>query len=97
MPGTGKVGELKLGMTVKELDMLLGNNYQPYELAEPGVRYRFYREQGVAVRIVSEKVTELVVVGNDRVSGGSSALSMKSALLGVQTAGNSLENEQYWK
>jgi hypothetical protein len=67
MPGTGKVGELKLGMTVKELDMLLGNNYQPYELTEPGVRYRCYREQGVAVRIVSEKATELVVV---RVPGG---------------------------
>lgn len=60
--GTGKVGELKVGMTTKEMESLLGEDYQPTELTAAEVYYRFYREQGVAVRVSKGKVVELVVV-----------------------------------
>jgi len=60
--GTGKVGELKVGLTTKEVEELLGEDYQPTELTAAEVYYRFYREQGVAVRVSKGKVVELVVV-----------------------------------
>jgi hypothetical protein len=62
MIGTGPVGELKVGMTAKEVEELLGEDYQPCEITATEVYYRFYREQGVAVRVVKGKVVELVVV-----------------------------------
>lgn len=62
MLGTGKVGELKVGMTLKEVDELLGESHPEYEFTEAEVYYRFYREQGVAIRGVKGKVIELVVV-----------------------------------
>jgi tetratricopeptide (TPR) repeat protein len=62
MLGTGAVGALKIGMTVKEVEDLLGDDYTPCEIATVDKFYRYYREQGVAVRVSQKKVVELVVV-----------------------------------
>jgi tetratricopeptide (TPR) repeat protein len=62
MLGTGAVGSLKIGMTVKEVEELLGEDYTPCEIATVDKFYRYYREQGVAVRVSQKKVVELVVV-----------------------------------
>jgi tetratricopeptide (TPR) repeat protein len=60
--GTGKVGELKIGMATAEVEELLGDVYEPCEIASTGVFYHFYRDQGVAVRKEKGKVVGLVVV-----------------------------------
>jgi tetratricopeptide (TPR) repeat protein len=57
-----RAGELRLGMSVKELESLLGDDYRPCELTVTEMYYRFYREQGVAVRLIKGKVVEVVVV-----------------------------------
>jgi len=62
MTGTGKVGELKVGMSFKDVEELLGEDYQPCEITATDVFYRFFREQGVALRVVKGKVVEVVVV-----------------------------------
>lgn len=62
MVGAGKVGELKIGMSWKDVTELLGEDYQPTELTAAEVYYRFFRQLGVAVRVSKGKVTELVVV-----------------------------------
>ncbi|MDB5309213.1 MAG: hypothetical protein JWO38_3415 [Gemmataceae bacterium] len=60
--GAGQAGTLKVGMTTKEVEHLLGDDYQPCEITTAGVFYRFYREQGVALRVVKGQVVEVVVV-----------------------------------
>ncbi len=60
--GAGGAGALKVGLTPKEVEALLGDDYHPCELTAAGVYYRFYREQGVAVRVAKGKVVELVIV-----------------------------------
>jgi tetratricopeptide (TPR) repeat protein len=60
--GTGKVGLLKVGMSIKEVEELLGEDYQPCELTKAEVYYRYYREQGVAFRVSKGKVVEIVIV-----------------------------------
>lgn len=60
--GTQKVGELKVGMAASEVEQLLGDLYDPLEVAASGVYYNFYREQGVAVRVQKGKVMAAVVV-----------------------------------
>jgi hypothetical protein len=60
--GKGPAGKPRVGMTRTELDRLLGHEYRTCELPEAGLLYRFYPEQGIAVRLVKDKVTELIVV-----------------------------------
>jgi tetratricopeptide (TPR) repeat protein len=62
MTGTGTVGELKVGMTAKEAEALLGDDYNKCEISVTEVYYRFYRELGIAMLVSKGKVTELVVV-----------------------------------
>ena len=62
MTGTGKVGELKVGMTAKEAEEVLGDDFNKCEIAATEVYYRFYRELGIAMLVSKGKVTELVVV-----------------------------------
>jgi tetratricopeptide (TPR) repeat protein len=59
---TGPAGELRLGMLLSDVESLLGDDYNPCELTITEMYYRFYREQGVAVRQVKRKVAEIVVV-----------------------------------
>jgi hypothetical protein len=60
--GGGAAGEVKAGLTTKEVEALLGVDFHPCEIASAGVYYRFYRSQGLAVRVVKGKVVEVVVV-----------------------------------
>jgi hypothetical protein len=60
--GGGVAGEVRAGLTTKEVEALLGDDFHPCEIASAGVYYRFYRTQGLAVRIVKGKVVEVVVV-----------------------------------
>jgi hypothetical protein len=60
--GKGSAGKPRVGMTRTELDRLLGREYRTCELPEAGLLYRFYPEQGIAVRLVKGKATELIVV-----------------------------------
>lgn len=59
--GAEEIGKLRRGMTVKEVESLLGDDYQPCELADAEIYYRFYREQGVALRVSKGKVLEVVI------------------------------------
>ena len=58
----GEAGQLRVGMSAKDVEALLGDDYQPCELTVTEMYYRFYRAQGVALRLVKGKVTEVVVV-----------------------------------
>lgn len=62
--GAGTLGQLRVGMTVQQVESLLGDDYhfQYCEVTNPEVYYRYYREQGVAVRISKDKVAEIVIV-----------------------------------
>jgi hypothetical protein len=54
--------ELRVGMTVEEMDRVLGHNYRTCALASAGLFFRCYPEEGVAVRLVGGKVVEVIVV-----------------------------------
>ncbi len=60
--GAEQAGELKVGMSGKDVEALLGEDYQPCELTVSEVYYRFYREQGVALRVKKGTVAEVVIV-----------------------------------
>jgi len=60
--GAGQAGAVRVGMSVKEAEALLGDDYQPSEIAAAGLFYRFYRAQGLALRVVKDEVREVVVV-----------------------------------
>jgi hypothetical protein len=59
---TAPAVEVKVGMAVDELEKLLGEAGSRPEIAAAEVYYRYYREQGVAVRVIGGKVAEVVVV-----------------------------------
>jgi predicted Zn-dependent protease len=58
-----KVQELRVGMTVQEVEQLLEDpeDYDMRQLDNPDISYRFYPALGLAVRIRQGKVEELVV------------------------------------
>ena len=60
--GTGRAAELRIGMGVKDVDALLGDDYHPCVLTVLGSSCRFYPDRGVAVRLLKGVVTELIVV-----------------------------------
>jgi tetratricopeptide (TPR) repeat protein len=64
IPGgrAGAVGLLRVGMAMKEAEQLLGGRAETCQLVAPDVRYRYFRDRGVAVREADGKVVELVVV-----------------------------------
>jgi hypothetical protein len=49
-------------MSVKEVEGLLGDDYQPCEITTAGLSYRFYRTQGLALRVIKNEIKEVVVV-----------------------------------
>jgi hypothetical protein len=53
--------EVRVGMSVAELDALLGDLYDKRELTRPGVHYRYYRELGLAIKVSGGKVEEIVI------------------------------------
>jgi hypothetical protein len=56
--------ELKIGMTVEELDAALGELASSFDfrpLADPNIKYRFYSELGLAVRVKQGKVIEIAL------------------------------------
>ncbi len=56
--------ELKVGMTVDELDSALGDAGQNFDfrpLTDPNVKYRFYSDIGLAVRVQKGHVTEIAL------------------------------------
>ena len=59
--GSEKVGDLKVGMAIDD-EKILGEVYQPCEITTADVFYRYYRDQGVALRVPKGKVTEVVIV-----------------------------------
>lgn len=61
-PVSAEAGTISIGMTTAELQQLLGDEYQPCEIAATEVYYRFYRDKGLAVRVSKGKVVEVVVV-----------------------------------
>ena len=50
------------GTTSAAVVKVLGVGYRPCEFAAVGIVYRYYPEQGIAVRLVLDTVTEVVVV-----------------------------------
>lgn len=60
--GGAPAGVLKVGMTQKELVQQMGKPAHPCELVTPEKFYDYYREQGLAVRVVDGMVVELIVV-----------------------------------
>jgi hypothetical protein len=59
--GAASAGMVKVGMSVKEVETLLGDDYEPCELVTAGLSYRFYRLQGLALRVVKNEVKEVVI------------------------------------
>src|SRR5262249_5271879 len=60
--GQGPATALRVGMTVQDLEALLGHEYRTCDFPEAGLLYRFYHEHGIAVRRGKGKVAELIVV-----------------------------------
>ena len=60
--GARETGLVKVGMSVDELEKLLGEDYQPCEITAVDVYYRYYRDQGLAVRLKNGLVTEVLIV-----------------------------------
>lgn len=52
---------LRIGMSVSELDRILGSDWEKRLLVDFSAGYRFYRDLGLAVRIQDAVVAELVV------------------------------------
>lgn len=61
MVGAESAGTIKVGMTVKEVEALLGDEYEPCEIATAGLSYRFYRPQGLALRVIKNEVKEVII------------------------------------
>ena len=61
-PASANAGELRIGMAETALVALLGQTVQNPEILTPNVRYLYYREQGLAVRVAAGKVVEIMVV-----------------------------------
>ena len=57
--GAASAGVLKVGMTTREAADLLGDEFEPCEIATAGISYRFYRAQGVAPRVIKGEVKEV--------------------------------------
>lgn len=57
-----KAAELRVGMTSKEVEAVLGDDARVCELTTPETYYRYFRDQGLAIRLVQSKVVEVVVV-----------------------------------
>lgn len=56
--------ELKVGMTVDQLDAALGSLAQSYDfrpIADPNVKYRFYSDLGLAIRVQKGRVVEIAM------------------------------------
>jgi tetratricopeptide (TPR) repeat protein len=63
-PGpAGAAVTLRVGLSRAELEQTLGDaDYDFIQLEDPDVNYRYYRDFGLAARIVGGQVTELVIV-----------------------------------
>lgn len=61
-PAAGVAGAIRIGMTSSEVEKLLGDDFSIGEITQANVFYRFFRHVGLAVRVIDNKVTEVVVV-----------------------------------
>ena len=57
-----KISALSIGMSSRDLDLLMKDaDYDYRELVDPEVKYRFYKNLGLALLIQNATVTEIII------------------------------------